>query len=344
MFQQTCSKSRYLTLLASAAFVLAALATAIPALAADSVELQLDFAGLEDLGPGWAYEGWLIVDGAPVSTGVFTIDGSGEPSATTFTLEGPNASTASTFVLTIEPAPDSDPAPSAVHVLAGSLADGVALLTAGHGAALGDDFSGASGSHILNAPSGGENAVYANGIWWLDPAAGPGPTLALPALPEGWLYEGWVVGSDGPISTGRFASASGADSDGAGATGGTEPFPPFPGQDFVNPPTVLTDGYAAVISIEPEPDNSPAPFAFKPLVDLAIEDVGAGTLQAAANNAVAFPTGTVSLAMAEDMEMPETLPVTGGAGRLPFLAVAAIAVGLLLMGTGLTLSLRSRPQ
>lgn len=340
MFQQSRSKSRYLSLLAIAALVLAAFSTAIPALAADSVELQLDFSGLENLGPGWAYEGWLIVDGAPVSTGVFTINESGQPSATAFTVEGPNVSAASLFVLTVEPSPDSDPAPSAVHVLAGSLADGVASLTAGHGAALGDDFSGASGSYILNAPSGGDSAVYANGIWWLDPSAGPGPTLVLPALPAGWLYEGWVVGPDGPMSTGRFASVSGADSDGAGATGGTLPFPPFPGQDFVNPPTVLTDGYAAVISIEPEPDNSPAPFAFKPLVDMSIEDVGAGTLQAMANNAGAFPTGTASLGM----EMPETLPVTGGVSSLPLLALAVVAVGLLLLGSGLTLSLRSRSR
>lgn len=344
MFQKSRFKSRYPTLLAIATLVLAAFAATSPAVAADLVELQLDFTGLEDLGSGWAYEGWLIVDGAPVSTGVFTIDGSGAPSATTFTVEGNSVSTASAFVLTVEPAPDLDPAPSTVHVLAGNLVDGVGQLSAGHSAALGDDFTGASGSYILAAPSGGESATYANGIWWLDPAAGPGPSLDLPALPEGWVYEGWVVGPDGPISTGQFSSPSGADSDGAGATGGTEPAPPFPGQDFVNPPTVLTDGYAAVISIEPEPDNSTAPFAFKPLVDMTIEDVGGGTLQAMDNNASAFPTGTASLGMAEGGEMPETLPVTGGEQTWLLLPLAAVAAGLLLLGTGLTISLRSRSQ
>ena len=295
-------RSRYVTLLAVVALILAAFVATRPAVAADSVKLQLDFTGLEDLGSGWAYEGWLIVGGAPVSTGVFTIDGSGAPSATTFTVKGSDASAASAFVLTVEPSPDSDPAPSAVHVLAGDLADGVAQLSAGHGAALGNSFAGASGGYILNAPSGGASAVYANGIWWLDPAAGPGPTLDLPALPAGWVYEGWVVGPGGPMSTGRFISSSGADSDGAGATGGTEPFPPFPGQDFVNPPTVLTNGYAAVISIEPEPDNSAAPFAFKPLVDMVIEDVGAGTLQAMTNNASAFPTGTASFVVELELD------------------------------------------
>lgn len=340
MFQESRSRSRHATLLAIATLVLAAFAATSPVVAADLVELQLDFTGLEDLGSGWAYEGWLIVDGAPISTGVFTIDGAGAPSATTFTVEGSNVSVASAFVLTVEPTPDSDPAPSSIHVLAGDFADGVAQLSAGHSAALGDDFAGATGSYILAAPSGGSSAAYANGIWWLDPAAGPGPTLDLPALPAGWVYEGWVVGADGPISTGRFGTSSGADSDGAGATAGTEPAPPFPGQDFVNPPTVLTDGYAAVISIEPEPDNSTAPYAFKPLVDMTIEDVGAGSLQAMDNNAGAFPTGMASMGGG----MPGELPVTGGEGTLPLLPLAAVAAGLLLLGTGLTLSLRSRSR
>ena len=29
-----------------------------------------------------------------------------------------------------------------------------------------------------------------------DPAAGPGPTLGLPDLPTGWVYEGWAVFDD----------------------------------------------------------------------------------------------------------------------------------------------------
>ena len=47
-------------------------------------------------------------------------------------------------------------------------------------------------------------------------AGGPGPILDLPTLPAGWVYEGWVVGPDGPVTTGRFTMASGADSDGDG--------------------------------------------------------------------------------------------------------------------------------
>jgi len=164
-----------------------------------------------------------------------------------------------------------------------------------HGAALGTDFAAADGSFILAAPSGGGMAPYENGIWWLDPAAGPGPTLVLPELPSGWAYEGWVASQDGPVSTGRFTSVMGEDSDGTGPDAGDDPGPPFPGQDFVDPARDLTAGYAAVISVEPEPDNSSAPFAIKPLLDLNIDDVGEGVLQPMARNTAALPSGNAVL-------------------------------------------------
>jgi hypothetical protein len=157
-------------------------------------------------------------------------------------------------------------------------------------AALGTDFAGAAGGYVLAVPSGGGEGNYSSGIWWLDPAGGPGPSLTLPELPEGWVYEGWVVGMGTPHTTGRFSSISGADSDGAGPAAGPAGAPPFPGQDFLDPESNLI-GYAAVISVEPEPDNSPAPFTLKPLVDETIDDVGAETLQPMALNLASLPTG-----------------------------------------------------
>jgi hypothetical protein len=258
--------------------------------------LRLDFSGLEDLGPGWVYEGWLIVDGQPVSSGRFTVNADGQPSERGF-LVNTGYEKASAFVLTIEPDPDPDPGPSATHLLGGDFYGRWARLRTAHPAALGDHFRKARGPYILNAPSGSSlGTPYTHGIWWLDPSAGPGPSLKLPTLPDGWVYEGWVVGPAGPISTGTFTAVDMADSDGAGATGGPDPAPPFPGQDFVNPPTDLTTGFAAVITIEPYPDNSPAPFTLKPLVDSNIDDPGApGVAQSMANNAASFPTGVARL-------------------------------------------------
>jgi hypothetical protein len=248
--------------------------------------LTLVWNGLEDLGAGYAYEGWLIVDGNPVSSGTFTVDGRGAPSSTIFAVDKDALARATAFVLTIEPVPDTDPAPSAIHVLAGDFEGSTAGLSVGHPAALGDDFADATGVFLLGIPtSNSASDSYRSGIWFTG--------LNLPTLPQGWIYEGWVVGPDGPLSTGRFSNSRMADSDGAGPTSGPKAGPAFPGQDYLNPPLDLPQGYAAVISIEPDPDNNPAPFALKPLVG-TIVDAGDHGNQAMDNNAGAFPTGTAS--------------------------------------------------
>lgn len=256
--------------------------------------LSLSLNGLESLGSGFAFEGWVVVDGSPISTGVFTVDASGSPSRASFDVDSGELARATRFILTIEPSPDPDPAPSATKYLAGDFNGSSASLSSAHPAALGDDFQTAAGRFILETPSSASDPTdYASGIWWLDPSGGPGPGLTLPMLPEGWVYEGWVVGPGGPVTTGRFASPVGSDSDGAGPAAGPDGTPPFPGQDFVDPRSVLT-GYAAVISIEPEPDDSAGPFTLKPLVDDDIEDLGAGGIQSMANVAGDFPTGVAT--------------------------------------------------
>ncbi|MEZ5359728.1 MAG: anti-sigma factor [Candidatus Zixiibacteriota bacterium] len=256
--------------------------------------LTLNFDGLDDLGNDFAYEGWVIVNGHPVSTGTFTVDGGGMPSQTMFDVTSFDLAGASKFVLTIEPVPDPDPAPAHTHYLAGDFSETSATLTIGDMAALGNDFMMAAGTFILNTPStGSDNSDYANGIWWLDPMAGPGPTLDLPMLPAGWVYEGWVVGPGGPVTTGKFMDVSGFDMDAGGPTAGPDPVPPFPGQDYINPPMNLI-GYAAVITVEPYPDNSADPFTLKPLIDGSIEDVGIGVPQAMTNTSANFPHGMAS--------------------------------------------------
>jgi hypothetical protein len=253
--------------------------------------LSLDLTGLEDLGRSWTYEGWLIVDGAPVSTGVFAVDGEGMVSAYDFEVDAEQLATAELFVLTIEPVPDPDPAPSPVHILAGSFEEDAAELSIAHPAALGTDFANAEGSsYILGIPSSGmSDDSYTSGIWF--------DGLNLPELPAGWIYEGWVVGMDGPVTTGRFASASGADGDGTGPTAGPNPGPAIPGQDFLNPAVYLTDGYAVVISVELDPDNSPDPFTLKPLVDMNVEDAGDHGAQELAYSSDSFPMGTARRGM-----------------------------------------------
>ena len=248
--------------------------------------LGLSFTNLPTLGSDAAYEGWLIVDGEPQSTGTFQVDADGNPDPAWFEIDPDSADGASMFVLTIEPADDSDPGPSDTHVLAGGFDAGEAELTIGHDAALGTDLADASGAYVLNTPSSGDvDDDYDQGIWWLVPTdSGMVAGLELPQLPAGWVYEGWVVGDDGPITTGRFTAVDEADEDGAGPEGGSDDFPSFPGQDFVDPAKVLI-GYTAVISVEPEPDDGPGPFQLKPLVDMDVEDLMPPATQSMANNA-----------------------------------------------------------
>jgi hypothetical protein len=264
---------------------------------ADTSTLTLNLSGLEDLGSDYAYEGWIMVDGAPQTAGIFTVDGEGNPSQRSFDLDADALSAATAYILTIEPSPDPNPAPSDVHILAGDFAATGATLTVDHPAAVGTDFTAASGSFILATPTDDDDTNEASGVWFLDPS-GPSAALSLPDLPAGWAYEGWAVIDGQPVTTGTFTGAAGADS--AAPYSGSNPAPPFPGEDFlVNAPSGatfpvdLTDGMI-VVSVEPVPDNSPAPFALKPLLR-RIEGGEVHSSISLNNNAAATnPTGTAS--------------------------------------------------
>ena len=39
----------------------------------ENQNINLNFTGLEDLGSDYAYEGWIMVDGRPVSAGIFIL-------------------------------------------------------------------------------------------------------------------------------------------------------------------------------------------------------------------------------------------------------------------------------
>ena len=264
-----------------------------------SSSLNLNIAGLEDLGSTAVYEGWIMVDGAPKTTGTFTVDGSGNLSQTSFDINSDDLSKATAFILTIEPSPDPSPNPSDVHILAGDFSGNNASLSVGHGAALGDDFSNISGKYILATPTDGNDQDENSGLWFLDLSSGsPAVGLDLPTLPAGWKYEGWAVIDGSPVTTGTFTSLTSADDSApfSGSAGG----PPFPGEDFlVNAPMGLTfptdlAGKTAVISIEPDPDNSPNPFTLKPLVKMIPSDAADHVTYSMDSNLGSFPTGTAT--------------------------------------------------
>lgn len=265
--------------------------------------LYFDVANFPTLEDGVHYEGWAIIDGAPVTTGKFNVvDGKtvgldGEEIKAFHIEEDLGAATA--IIVTIEPAGDTDTIPSETHFVAGDInADGESELTIDHPAALGTDFSDAAGQFILATPSNGNNTDEFSGVWFLDPS-GPAESLTLPTLPAGWMYEGWAVIDGVPVSTGTFLTAVGADSG--------EPFkgpdgtPPFPGEDFllnapdgVTFPTDLRE-LPIVISVEPYPDNAPTPFVLKPLVGMAPADAADHVLYDLGLNVDDLPSASIRI-------------------------------------------------
>lgn len=270
---------------------------------ADTDNFTLNISGLEDLGNTAQYEGWLLVDGTPVTTGTFTVDGSGQLSQSTFEVNTVTLSSATKFILTVEPIPDNDLAPSDQKLIAGDFSGTTASLSTSVGPAIAD-FSNAAGSYFLRTPTDeteGNNGNDQNGVWFGIPGAPPTEGFNLPELGEGWAYEGWVIGDSGPISTGTFTSFG--DRDDSNLFSGTEANdgPPVPGEDFFNNApageTFPLDlrGRTVVISVEPVPDNSPAPFLLKPLVATIANDAEfAPTSYSFNQNLGSLPTGTVA--------------------------------------------------
>jgi hypothetical protein len=261
--------------------------------------LTLNISGLEDLGNTAVYEGWIMVDGSPKSTGTFTVDTSGNLSQTSFELNESELNSATTFILTIEPNPDPSSDPSDIHLIAGDFNGGNASLTVNHPAALGNDFMNIAGKYILATPTNGRDTNENSGIWFLDLSSGsPTVGLNLPILPSGWKYEGWTVIDGVPVTTGTFLMTDVVDD--YDPYSGNMTGPSFPGEDFlINPPTGLTfptniAGGMAVISIEPSPDNNPNPFTLKPLAKMIPSNAKDHTTYDLDKNLSSFPTGTAT--------------------------------------------------
>ena len=233
---------------------------------------------LSALGADFVYEGWIIVDGSPVSTGTFTsVD-----FPQTFSVNANQLSDATRFVLSIEPANDLDPAPAATKVLVGDFSGNTAAVNTG----VVGDFSNASGAFFLRTPTdetGMNNGNDQNGVWFGTPGAPPTPNFVLPTLSAGWAYEGWVVGESGPISTGIFTDFDSRDNTNGFSGTQNNAGPPVPGEDFfLSAPAGETfpldvRGKKVVISVEPVPDNSPAPYVLKPLVGTAGQETAPAT-------------------------------------------------------------------
>lgn len=263
--------------------------------------LTVDFTGLEALGDDYVYEGWIIVNGSPVSTGRF----SSVTFPQTFQVGTEQLAAATKFVLSIEPEVDTDPGPAATKVLAGDFSGTAATVSIAPVTTDANNFLSSTGKFFLRTPTdeaagAGNNMNDENGIWFGTPGMPPTAGLDLPTLSAGWKYEGWVVVDGvGPISTGTFTGFTEVDDSNDFSGTQNNAGPPIPGEDFfLDAPTGFTfpldvRGRTVVISIEPDPDNSAAPFAMKPLKGTAGNDT-APTTHDLALNLSTLPAGSVT--------------------------------------------------
>ncbi|MGY3794792.1 anti-sigma factor [uncultured Aquimarina sp.] len=236
--------------------------------------LTMEVVGLETLTNGATYEGWIIVDGNPISTGKFTSTANTQ----NFVAIASQLEDATSFVLSVEPPNDTDPGPSDTKILSGNFNGTTAEVRVTN--VIGD-FTSVSGEFVMASPTDTDPDNDQNGIWFMNPNGGsPVAGLNLPTLQQGWKYEGWVVINNVPVSTGTFSSLSGVDD--ASPYSGNQTAPDFPGEDFINnAPSPLTfpqdgdvRGKQVVISVEPNPDYDQAePFFFKPLTGTAGQDL-----------------------------------------------------------------------
>ncbi len=115
----------------------------------DTEKLNVRVSQLSPLGGGFEYEGWVVIDGKPVSTGRFNLEEGQEEYS--FDIPKENAEAAEAFVLSIEPpAEEDDPAPAKTKILGGVFKEGTAVLGLNFEAALNTDFKEAVGQFFLN--------------------------------------------------------------------------------------------------------------------------------------------------------------------------------------------------
>ncbi|WP_010178789.1 anti-sigma factor [Aquimarina agarilytica] len=272
--------------------------------------LNLNVAGLEALGSDFVYEGWLIVDSKPVSTGRFT-----DPETKTQSVDSEMLEAASAYVLTIEPENETGEAlaaPAPTKLFRADFDGNTAAIsykTINPGFAdLEMTKSEISGKFFLRTPTDDADGVAKNdeaGVWFGTPGTmPPASSLELPVLAadSGWKYEGWVVKNGVPYSTGTFSDPKAADDNAMTSKfkGTVNDGPPIPGEDFIN--NLMGTGFeggadlrgaTVVISLEPSPDNDPKPFTLKPMVGTAGQKT-APEAYAFGENLKSFPTGTIT--------------------------------------------------
>ncbi len=230
-----------------------------------------------------------------------------------------NLTDAARILISVEPYPDGDPAPSGSFLLGGDVANGAASLSTSHSFAWGTTVVKDTVFYRFDSPSTSIDTDYFRGLWFYSVPT-PGDTvstLGLPEAPAGWTYQAWVQRSTDatPTSMGRFTDPLAADSDGAGPAAGTDTtavLPRFPGQDFLNPVKNISDGFHRIyLTLEPLNDFNLAGAFFRIYEDAKIITATQTELQAMPHLRANFPTSAATY------DASATFDFEGLGGALP---------------------------
>lgn len=210
--------------------------------------------------------------------------------------------------------------PSVYKIIAAKVIANNGTFNIGNELILDFNFDDAYGKYFLDTPTDTLNLNLKSGIWFadldttieeikdtlgnvigLDTIITKQNGLNLPELPDGWLYESWIILNGDSLSMGDFSNPAGADNSlnyGAGLSGGF----PFPGEDFftnapagLNFPTDLS-GSDVFVSIKPNhPAGSNVPFVLVPFVGTIPGNAEAQKVYSLLNNVSSFPQGTMKI-------------------------------------------------
>ena len=245
-------------------------------------DLQLSFTGMPALANGFYYEGWVVVDGEPWSTGRFNVaaDGSlvtpeGNPVKGGVYQADIDMTEAAAVAITLHP-PGDDRGPNAQHIVGGAVEALAAKLTLDDSLGIGANLRESTGTYSLT----GERSATL--------------TFATPGMHPGFAYEAWVV-KDGVLTS-------------LGTFGGKPVDVAAGGHVHVHQQTdhtlktheLVVDGAdlrgsRVVLTLEPIPDDAPEPFGITVLDGdvVASAEVGVGYDIPAASSALPLGKATV---------------------------------------------------
>ncbi|NQV73655.1 hypothetical protein HQ496_11065 [bacterium] len=278
--------------------------TTSSALIPPKLRMTVEASHLTPLENGFNYKAWAKVGDTYFGTELFNVTSTGQFTTSigqfrdkSFVLEG-DMTDAEMVLISIEGKIGNATSPSGTVILAADVSGASSSLTTAHPSALGSWLVSQSGKLTIMTPSDTDLTNESHGVWFFTVSgSAKTPGLSLPALSSGWEYEGWVEVGGAVLSTGRFTSNTGNDSN----VYSFPDVPLFPGEDFlINPPNGITfplnlDGANVSITAEPFPDDTFEPSGIKVLsAQLPSVATGGAVIDLTGTDS-GFPTATISI-------------------------------------------------